>query len=112
LFEGERGGPCGVALDPAAGKVYWTNFFSGEIRVANLDASGTASSLFTEASEHVCGVALDRAAGKIYWANYSANSIRVANLDGTGGAATLVPPTRGLGRGSTTAAGKKKDTRW
>ena len=35
-----EGGPCGVALDPAAGKVYWANFGGGEIQVANLDGSG------------------------------------------------------------------------
>ena len=52
LFGGE-GGPCGVALDPAAGKVYWTNFNSGEIRAANLDGSGTASTLFTDAGSRV-----------------------------------------------------------
>src|SRR5262245_22618754 len=95
LFAGE-GGPCGVALDPAAGKVYWTNFFSGAIRVGNLDGSGTASNLLTDAGS-VCGVALDRAAGKIYWANYTANSIRVANLDGTGVATTLVAEPAGSG---------------
>ncbi len=92
---GVEGGPCGVALDPAAGKVYWTNFFSGEIRTANLDASGTASTLFTDAG--VCGVALDRTAGKIYWANYNASTIRVANLDGTGVAATLFAEPPGSG---------------
>jgi 6-phosphogluconolactonase (cycloisomerase 2 family) len=99
LFGGEGGvdaGPCGVALDPAAGKVYWTNFFPGQIRAANLDGSGTASTLFTDAGS-VCGVALDRAAGKIYWANYTASSIRVANLDGTGVAATLFTELPGSG---------------
>jgi hypothetical protein len=97
LFGSEGGRPCGVALDPAAGKVYWANFSSGQIRAANLDASGTASNLFTDAGDRVCGVALDRAAGKIYWTNYSANSIRVANLDGTGVAATLVAEPPGSG---------------
>ena len=88
VFAGEAG-PCGVALDAAAGKVYWANFFSGEIRLATLDGSGTAVTLFTDIGGPVCGVAVDRAAGKIYWANFNANSIRVANLDGSGVAATL-----------------------
>src|SRR5580765_2866423 len=52
---GDGGGPCGVVLDPAAGKVYWANWFSGEIRAANLDASGTPSTLFSDAG-NVCGV--------------------------------------------------------
>jgi hypothetical protein len=89
LFTGE-GGPCGVALDPAAGRMYWANFtFPGQIRVANLDGSGTASTLFTDTGGFACGVAVDRAAGKIYWANFTADAIRVANLDGSGVAATL-----------------------
>ena len=99
LFGGEGGfasGPCGVVPDPAAGKVYWTNFAPGEIRAANLDGSGTASTLFSDAGS-ACGVALNRAAGKIYWANHSANTIRVANLDGTGVPATLFAEPPGSG---------------
>jgi DNA-binding beta-propeller fold protein YncE len=92
---GVEGGPCGVALDPAAGKVYWTNFPSGEIRAANLNGSGTASTLFTDAG--ACAVALDRPAGKIYWTNYDASTVRVANLDGTGVAATLFAEPPGSG---------------
>ena len=81
-------GPCGVAIDPAADKIYWANFSSGAIRVGNLDGTGTASTLFgSEAG--ACGVAINPAANKIYWASYSNNTIRVANLDGTGTASTL-----------------------
>ena len=34
-----EGAPCGVAIDPAAGKIYWTDFAfgGGGVRVANLD---------------------------------------------------------------------------
>ena len=46
LFGGEAS-PAGVAIDPAANKIYWGNFGSGAMRVANLDASGTGSDLFT-----------------------------------------------------------------
>ena len=42
----DGGRPCGVALNPAAGKAYWANWDSGEIRVGNLDGTGTASTLF------------------------------------------------------------------
>jgi hypothetical protein len=92
----DEGGPCGVALDPAAGKVYWANFVSHEIRVANLDGSGTASTLFAD-NGFACGVAVDRGAGKIYWANFGANAIRVANLDGSGVPATLFQEPGGSG---------------
>jgi DNA-binding beta-propeller fold protein YncE len=95
LFGGE-GAPCGVALDPAAGKIYWANFSGNAIRVANLDGSGTASQLFADTGA-VCGVAIDQAAGKVYWANYTANLIRVANLDGTGLPATLFAEPAGSG---------------
>jgi PKD domain len=95
LAAGE-GGPCGVAIDPAAGKLYWANFGSQEIRVANLDGSGAASTLFTDPG-WLCGLTIDRAAGKIYWANYGANVIRVANLDGTGVPATLFAEPGGSG---------------
>jgi len=94
LFAGE-GAPCGVALDPAAGKIYWTNFNSGDVRAANLDGSGTASTLFADG--RLCGIAVDHAAGKIYWANFDASTIRVANLDGTGVAATLFAEPPGSG---------------
>jgi hypothetical protein len=46
LFGGEAS-PAGMAIDPAANKIYWGNFGSGAIRVANLDGTGTASDLFT-----------------------------------------------------------------
>ena len=85
---GSEGAPCGVAIDPAAEKIYWANFSSGTIRVANLDGSGTASTLYGSESG-ACGVAIDPAAGKIYWASYSSGTIRVANLDGSGTASTL-----------------------
>jgi hypothetical protein len=88
LFD-DGGAPCGIAANPAAGKIYWANWNTGEIRVANLDGTlGSASTLFAELG-NVCGVAVDPAAGKIYWANFSTNQIRVGNLNGTGTPLTL-----------------------
>jgi DNA-binding beta-propeller fold protein YncE len=87
---GSEGGPCGVAIDPAADKIFWANFSSGTIRVASLDGTGAASTLTNASSEgNPCGVAVDPAANKIYWANYSSGTIRVGNLDGSGTASTL-----------------------
>jgi PKD domain/Low-density lipoprotein receptor repeat class B len=86
LFSGEST-PDGVAIDPAANKIYWANATSNAIRVANLDGSGSAATLFSGESSPV-GVAIDPAAGKIYWAN-GTGAIRVGNLDGSGSAATL-----------------------
>ena len=81
-----RGNPQGVALDPAAGKIYWANDGSEEISYANLDGTGGGDLVTTGATVYdPDGVALDPAAGKIYWANFAANSISYANLNGTGG---------------------------
>ena len=84
----DGGRPCGVALNPAAGKAYWANWDSGEIRVGNLDGT-SANTLFDDGFVNVCGVAVDPANNKIYWANFSTQQIRVGNLDGTGTASTL-----------------------
>jgi hypothetical protein len=91
LFD-DDGLPCGIALDPAAGKIYWATWAGGEIRVANLDGTGTASTLFAAPGNHLCGVAVDPTAGKIYWANFSTNEIRVGNLDGTGASTLFTDP--------------------
>ena len=79
LFPGE-GFTSGVALDPAAGKIY---FAAGSaIRVANLDGTGAPQDLYAgEAIPN--GVAIDPAGGRIYWANYSSDAIRVGSLDGS-----------------------------
>ena len=66
LVTGESS-PDGLAIDPAAGKIYWANTTSGTIRVANLDGTG-ARDLYTGESSP-SGVAIDPATGLIYWAN-------------------------------------------
>jgi hypothetical protein len=76
--------PEGIAIDPAAGKIYWADTTSGAIRVANLDGSG-ARDLYTGENQ-ASGVAINPAAGKIYWADAvnKTGAIRVGNLDGSG----------------------------
>jgi hypothetical protein len=81
----------GACLAPAAlgaDSVYWANTGDGTIRVANLDGTGSASTLFGGESTPL-GVAINPAANKIYWSNFSTGAIRVANLDGTGSASNL-----------------------
>jgi hypothetical protein len=83
--------PRGVALDPAAGRIYWANG-EGTFRIswANLDGSGGGDLPTGKAPVNwPTGVALDKAAGRIYWANYQGppnERIAYANLDGSGGA--------------------------
>jgi PQQ-like domain len=88
LFTGESS-PDGVAIDAAAGKIYWADTTSGAIRVGNLDGTG-ARDLYTGESQ-ASGVAIDPSAGLIYWADAVARTgaIRVANLNGTGTPRTL-----------------------
>ena len=90
LFD-DGGRPCGIAADPAAGKVYWATWDGGEIRVGNLNGTG-ASTLFPATGGHLCGVAVNAAAGKIYWANFDTNEIRVGNLNGTGASTLFTDP--------------------
>lgn len=87
LFSGETR-PEGVAIDPAAGKIYWADYVKGgSIRVANLDGSGSPSNLFS-GEEFPAGVTIDPSAGKIYWTD-DGETVRVGNLDGSGSPATL-----------------------
>src|SRR5947209_440546 len=71
VFATTESAPFGVAIDPAAGKLYWANNNSGKIRVGNLNGSGTPADLFPTTESGPSGVAIDPAAGKIYWANYT-----------------------------------------
>src|SRR4249920_2555647 len=75
LFD-DGGLPCGIAADPAAGKIYWANWTGGQIRVANLDGSGAHDLFSSPESGNLCGVAVNPTAGKIYWANFSTQEIR------------------------------------
>ena len=88
LVAGESS-PDGVAIDLAAGRIYWPDATSGTIRVANLDGSGAQNLYSGESSP--ASVAIDPSAGLIYWANAvpGSGAIRVANLDGSGAARTL-----------------------
>lgn len=89
--------PTSIALDVAAGKVYWTDDWRNIIR-ANLDGSNvevlitndiTMEALGTRLEE-VSGIALDAVAGKMYWTWHRGRSgkIQRANLDGPGRAMT------------------------
>src|SRR5262245_4954063 len=40
--------PCGVAIDAAAGKIYWASWTNNAIQVGNLDGTGSASTLISE----------------------------------------------------------------
>jgi DNA-binding beta-propeller fold protein YncE len=80
--------PEGVAVDPAAGKIYWANFTTDAIAYANLNGSGGGTVNTGSATvDGPDGVAIDPSAGRIYWTNEqsSTTAVSFANLDGSGG---------------------------
>ncbi len=54
--------PAGLALDPGAGKMYWTDPGTGKIQRANLDGSGVED-LVTSGLSGPAGLALDLGVG-------------------------------------------------
>src|SRR5215211_1808083 len=83
-------GPLGVAVDPAAGRIYWANsspeILPGKISSTSLDGAGGGDLTTTGATvDGPVGVAVDPAAGRIYWANSGGDEISFASLDGSGG---------------------------
>ena len=87
-----------VAIDPAAGNIYWTNNTSGTIEVGPITwGQGTASdhALFT-GQTHAEGIAVDPADGKIYWSDNS--GIMVGNLNGEAVANHAASPRAGSAR--------------
>ncbi len=72
--------PSGVALDKAAGRIYWANndtSTGNKISYANLDGSGGGGDLDTTGAT-VAGpfaVAVDPAGGRIYWVNANISTL-------------------------------------
>ena len=79
------GGVDGLTVDPAGGKVYFTQ--GNQIRRANLDGSGNQM-LYSLSGPH--GLALDIASGKLYWTDLRSDRIERGNMDGSGPIDTLV----------------------
>ncbi|MEM7246805.1 MAG: hypothetical protein AAF533_15745 [Acidobacteriota bacterium] len=73
--------PRGVALDPIADRLYWTND-GDEIRSVGLDGSGEQLLPIGDLDEP-WDIAVDAEEGKLYWSSRSVPRIRRANLDGS-----------------------------
>ena len=84
LLDGADGlsDPRGVALDLAAGKMYWAENGTRRLRRANLDGTG-AEDLITTGLLGPSDIELDLAHGHLYWADRDRNEIARANLDGS-----------------------------
>ena len=77
--------PYDIALDVAAGQMYWTDFgITGteKTKRANLDGS-EVEDLF-EGLYYPYDIALDVAVGNIYWVDGGSGKMQRANLDGSG----------------------------
>ena len=75
--------PGSIALDPTAGKMYWTDDGTegesdGRIQRADLDGSNVED-LVSELDDPV-GIALDLRAGRLYWADRALGKIYRANI--------------------------------
>lgn len=86
--------PHDVALDSAAGKIYWTQGIESDdgltaaIRRADLDGQNVEDVL-TGLSRQVRGIAVDSVQGKIYWTDAFNDAIYQANLDGSSPASVV-----------------------
>jgi hypothetical protein len=84
-----------LAIDPAAGRIYWANHVGPPafISYANLNGSGGADIPTGAATVNQPeGVAVDPVTNRIFWGNFGpASSISYANLDGSGGANLPTP---------------------
>jgi DNA-binding beta-propeller fold protein YncE len=85
--------PFGLAIEAAAGRIYWTNRGgnNGTIQRASLAAGGTVETLYDQTNEvnGPTGIAIHPAAGRIYWSNVGDNTIRRAPLTPHGTVETL-----------------------
>jgi hypothetical protein len=90
--------PGGVAIDHAAGRIYWANEVDNTIRGAPLAGGGTANALYGPANgvKSPGAVAIDPAEGRIYWTNGGDNTIRAGRLAGGGPVDTLYGSSHGV----------------
>jgi len=81
--EPEEATPEGIALDPANGKVYWTDTRTGEIRVGGLggESEGPAQTLYKMVGTPV-GLAVDATTGKLYWTEPASGEISSGDIGG------------------------------
>jgi hypothetical protein len=76
----------GLAIDPAAGRIYWASYT--EIKSAPIGgaaAGGSPETLYngpTQGVDNAWGVAINPAAGRVYWTNGNDHSIRSAPVAG------------------------------
>lgn len=89
-------GPDALAIDSAAGKLYFAAEDSNTIQRLNLDGTGQET-IITDPQNYSYGLALDVAAGKLYWTLTGvARYVDRANLDGSRQEDLIIEPGPGL----------------
>ena len=102
LYSGSAQGvsmPHGLAIDSAAGRIYWTNRDDDTIRRAPLAGGGTVETLYSGPAQGVsepAGIAIHPAGGRIYWASTGDSTIRRAPLTAGGTVETLYTAAQGV----------------
>ncbi|XP_023355035.1 low-density lipoprotein receptor-related protein 2 isoform X2 [Sarcophilus harrisii] len=81
------GFPVGITIDPANGKMYWTDHgtesgIPAKVASANMDGS-QIKTLFTGNLEHIEFITIDIKEQKLYWAVTGTGVIERGNVDGT-----------------------------
>ena len=87
--------PTDVAIDAAAGRLYWTDAGSGAIQVGTTTGGAAPTTLYAEPHDaRPTGITIDTAARELYWTDEGSGEIREGALAG-GAAKTLYTEPEG-----------------
>lgn len=76
-------GAFGVAVDPAGGKVYWSDAGGSQIVRSNIVGNGIIEPLYNVFGGALFGIAVNAQSGEIFWADQGLGIIQKANSDGS-----------------------------
>jgi hypothetical protein len=86
--------PKGIAIDPAAGRLYWANRGNSTIAFTNLRGSGGGTLPISGTTvDAPGGLSLDPVGRRLFWIDTANDTIEFANLDGSGGGTLAVSGT-------------------
>jgi hypothetical protein len=88
LLTERRSGPDGIAIDPDAGHIFWTNMGKvklddGSIERSDIDGTGLTTVIPAGGTFTPKQLKIDQKHGKLYWADREGMRIMRANLDGS-----------------------------